>query len=144
MAGAGGAGREVPTFWSPGEGLAWPASLVFMLSSFMGWYSASIAGITYSIIGWHTGTLGKLVFFAGLAVLALLSLRAAGVGLPPTFPLGMVISGLGAAGTIFVLIRLISIPDRLEPVGRAVGIWISLAAGALLIVAGLLKAADEI
>jgi hypothetical protein len=115
-----------------------------MLSSFTGWYSASMDGITYSIMGWHTGTLGKLVFFAGLAVLALLSLRAAGLGLPPTFRLGLVISGLGAAGTIFVLIRLISVPDRLAPVGRGVGIWISLGAGALLIVAGLLKAADEL
>jgi hypothetical protein len=115
-----------------------------MLSSFMGWYSAPADGITYSVTGWNSGAVGKLVFFVGLAVLVLLALRAAGFELPPTLPLGMVVAGLGAAGTILVLIRLISIPDRLEPAGRSVGIWISLAAGALLIVAGLLKAADEV
>jgi hypothetical protein len=114
-----------------------------MLSSFTGWYSVSGNGIEASVIGWHAGALGKLVFFAGLAVLVLLALRAAGFQLPPAVPAGMVIAGLGAAGTIFVLIRLISIPDRIQPAGRGIGIWISLAGAALLVVAGLLKTADE-
>ena len=131
------------TFWTPGEGLAWVAGLVFMLSSFMGWYSGSGDGIPLSVIGWDTGLLGKLVFLVGLAVLVLLGLRAAGVQLPPAATLGAVIALLGAAGTIFVLVRIIDIPDRFEPAGRGVGVWISLAAGVLLILAGLLKAADE-
>jgi hypothetical protein len=42
------------------------------------------------------------------------------------------------------MIRLIEIPDRIQPAGRSIGIWISLAAGVLLIAAGLLKAADEL
>jgi hypothetical protein len=56
-----------------------------------------------------------------------------------------VIAGLGFLATVFMLIRLIDIPERFEPsVGRAIGVWISLLAALLLIVAGLLKSADEI
>jgi hypothetical protein len=131
-------------FRSPGEGLAWLGGLVLALSSFMSWYTVANEGFTASITAWHTGTLGKLVFFVGLAVLALLVLRATGVELPPTVPLGMVIAGLGALGTIFVLVRLISIPDDFAPAGRSIGIWISLLAALLLIAAGLLKSADEL
>jgi hypothetical protein len=112
----------------------------------MGWYT--IAGDvrgTLSVTGWNTGTVGKLVFLVGLGVLVLLSLRAFGVELPPQVPMGMAIAVLGAAGTILVLWRLIDIPERFEPaVGRSLGIWISLLAALLLIVAGLLKSADEL
>jgi hypothetical protein len=131
---------------SPGELLSWVAALVLTLSSFMGWYT--IAGDvrgTLSVTGWNTGTVGKLVFLVGLGVLVLLSLRAFGVELPPQVPMGMAIAVLGAAGTILVLWRLIDIPERFEPaVGRSLGIWISLLAALLLIVAGLLKSADEL
>ena len=137
-------GSPRATFWAPGEGLAWVAGLVLLLSSFTGWYSSSGAGITFAVIGRHTGVLGKLVFVFGLAVLLLLGLRAVGYELPPLVPTGMVIAFLGAAATIAVLVRLIAIPDDFEPAGRGIGIWISLAAAALLVVAGLLKAADEL
>ncbi len=116
------------------------------LSPFMAWYTISgdLRG-TLSVTGWNTGAFGKLVFLAGLAALVLLSLRAAGVELPPQLPSGMVIAGLGFLATIFILIRLLDIPERFEPsVGRAIGVWISLLAALLLIVAGLLKSADEI
>jgi hypothetical protein len=112
----------------------------------MGWYSigGDVRG-TLSVTGWNTGAVGKLVFLVGLAVLVLLSLRAFGVELPPQLPSGMVIAGLGVAGTILVIIRLIDIPERFEPsVGRSLGLWISLLAALLLIVAGLLKSADEV
>jgi hypothetical protein len=132
-----------PSIWTPGEGLAWVAGLVFMLSSFMGWYSGSGDGITFSVIGWHTGVIGKLVFFVGLATLVLLALRATGTELPPAAPLGLIVALIGAGGTILVLIRVISIPDEFQPAGRGIGIWISLAAAVLLILAGLLRAADE-
>ncbi len=55
----------------------------------------------------------------------------------------MVIAVLGAIGTTVVLIRLISIPDDYIEFGRSVGIWISLVSAVLLIVAGLLKSAEE-
>lgn len=127
-----------------GEGLAWVGGLVLALSSFMSWYTVSLEGFTASVTGWHTGLLGKLVFFVGAAVLLLLILRATGVELPPSVPLGMVIAGLGAVGTVFVLVRLISIPDDFAPAGRSIGIWISLLAALLLIVAGLLRSAEEV
>ena len=132
-------------FRSPGEGLAWLGGLVLALSTFMSWYTFDAdVGFTVSSTGWHTGTLGKLVFFVGLAVLAFLALRASGVELPPSVPGGMVIAGLGLLGTIFVLIRVISIPDDFSPAGRSIGLWISLLAGLLLIAAGLLRSAEEV
>jgi hypothetical protein len=117
---------------------------VLALSSFTSWYTVTTEGFTASITGWHTGALGKLVFFVGLAVLALLILRATGFELPPSVPTGMVIAVLGAVGTFLVLVRLISIPDDFAPAGRSIGIWISLLAALLLIAAGLLKSADEL
>lgn len=131
---------------SPGELLAWLAAIVLTLSAFMGWYTieADLRG-TLSVTGWNTGTIGKLVFVVGLAVLVILSLRVFGVELPPTVPSGMAIAFLGFVGTIFVVYRLIDIPERYEPaVGRSIGIWISLLAALLLIAAGLLKSADEL
>ena len=132
------------TLRAPGEGLAWIGGLVLALSSFMSWYTVSNEGFTVSVTGWHTGALGKLVFFVGLAVLAFLVLRATGFELPPDLPVGMVIAGLGALGTVFVLVRLISIPDDFAPAGRSIGIWISLLSALLLIAAGLLKSAEEV
>ena len=143
--GPGPPGRRRPaSFWTPGEGLAWLAALVFMLSSFMGWYSGSVEGLTTSALGWDTGLPGKLVFFVGLAVLVLLALRAAGFDVPPAVPAGVVIATLGAFGTILVLVRVLAIDDDYADFGRAIGLWISLAAGLLLIVAGLLKASEEL
>jgi hypothetical protein len=140
-------GRPAPqrpaTFWTAGEGLAWVAGLVLMLSPFMAWYSGSGDGITVSLIGWHTGVIGKLVFFVGLAVLVLLALRATGVEPPPSLPLGMLLAGVGALATILVIVRVIDIPDELAGAGRAIGLWISLLAALALLAAGFLKAADE-
>jgi hypothetical protein len=126
-----------------GDGLAWVGGLVLALSSFMSWYTVSPDGFTASITAWHTGLLGKLIFFIGVAVLTLMILRATGVELPRSVPLGMVIAGLGALATVFVLVRLISIPDDFAPAGRSIGIWISLLAALLLIAAGLLRSAEE-
>ena len=67
-----------------------------------------------------------------------------GVELPPGVPGGMVIAGLGFLATIFVLIRVISIPDDFSPAGRSIGIWISLLAALLVIAAGLLRSAEEV
>jgi len=128
-----------------GERLTWLSGLILLLSTLMGWYVGSGDGLTISVIGWHTGVLGKLVFFIGLAVLALVALREAGIELPATVPESLVVIALGALATVFVLIRLISIPERFLPAdGRGVGIWISLLAALGVIVAGLLEAAEEL
>jgi hypothetical protein len=131
--------------WALGDRLTWVAALVLMLSSFTDWYAGSGDGLTIAVIGWHTGTLGKLVFFVGLAVLALVLLREAGIELPATVPASLVVIVLGSLGTIFVLVRLISIPDRFLPAGgRGIGIWISLLAALAVIAAGLLRASEEL
>jgi hypothetical protein len=131
--------------WRTGELLAWLGGLVLTLGTFMGWYSISgdLRG-SLSVLGWNTGTIGKLVFVVGVVVLLLLALRAFGIELPPSVPDGLVIAGLGLLATILVLVRLIDIPESFQPsVGRGIGIWLSLLAALLLIVAGLLKAAED-
>jgi hypothetical protein len=132
--------------WAAGERLAWIAGLVLMLSSFMSWYAGtSIEGPTLAVIGWHTGAIGKLVFFIGLALLALALAREAGVELPPSIPESLVTIALGALATILVLIRLISIPDTFAGTsGRGIGIWIALFSALAVIVAGLLRAGNEL
>jgi hypothetical protein len=131
--------------WALGETLTWVAGLVLMLSSFMGWYSGSGSGLTLTVMGWHTGTLGKLVFFIGLAVLALVILREFGIELPATVPESLIVIALGSLATVFVLIRTITIPEQFFPNdGRAIGIWISLLAALGVIAAGLMQASEEL
>jgi len=133
-----------PLFWGLGERLAWVSGLVLALSAFTGWYSGTGEGVTVSVLGGHTGTIGKLVFFIGLAILVLAVLRESGIDLPATVPESLIVIALGSLATIFALIRLISIPDEFFFAGRAVGIWITLAAAIGLIVAGLLEASEEL
>jgi hypothetical protein len=138
--------RPAGGIWTSGERIAWVAGLVLMLSSFMSWYAgSSIEGPTLAVIGWHTGTIGKLVFFIGLALIALAVMRVAGIELPPSIPEGLVTIALGALATILVLIRLISIPDTFAGTsGRAIGIWIALLSAVAVIVGGLLRAGNEL
>jgi hypothetical protein len=131
--------------WGWGNQLTWVSGLILALSSFMGWYVGSGEGPTTSVIGWHTGALGKLVFFIGLAILALVALRAAGIELPATVPESLVVIALGALAAIFVLIRLIDVPDEFFGWrGRGIGIFISLLASFAVIAAGLLRAGEEL
>ena len=137
--------RSFEQIWGWGHQLTWVSGLVLAISAFTGWYAGSGQGPTTSVIGWHTGTLGKLVFFIGLLVLALVILREAGIELPATVPESLVLIALGSLATIFVLIRIISIPDTFfGTAGRGIGIFISLVAAVLLIVAGLLRAVEEL
>jgi hypothetical protein len=135
----------VAGLWGAGEQVTWVSGLVLALSSFMGWYAGSGVGIKLAVIGWHTGVLGKLVFVVGLAVVAIVLLHELGFELPPSVPESLVILALGALGTIFVLIRVISIPDAVLPAdGRGIGIWIALIAALGVIAGGLLQAAEEL
>jgi hypothetical protein len=147
-------GRQAPSdylraagggVWGIGERLTWVAGLVLTLSTFTDWYAGSGVGVKLAVIGWHTGVLGKLVFFVGLAVLALAALREVGFELSATVPESLLILALGAVAAIFVLIRVISIPESVLPAdGRGIGIWISLIAAIGVIGGGLLRAADEL
>ena len=131
--------------WAAGDRITWVSALVLCVSAFTDWYAGSGVGVKLAVIGWHTGVLGKLVFFVGLAVLALVALREAGFELPPTIPESLVVVALGALALVFVLIRLISIPDSVLPAdGRGIGIYISLLASLGIVLGGLLRAAEEL
>jgi hypothetical protein len=138
--------RPAPAaFWASGERVTWLAGLILALSSFMDWYAGSGVGVKLAVIGWHTGVLGKLVFFIGLAAIFIVTLRETGFDLPGSVPESLVILALGALATVFVLIRVISIPDSVIPAdGRGIGIWISLLAAVGVIVGGLLRATEEL
>jgi hypothetical protein len=138
--------RPAGGIWSAGQRVAWVAGLVLLLSSFMSWYSGnSVEGPTLSVIGWHTGTIGKLVFFLGLALVVIAILREAGIELPPSIPESLVTIGLGSLATVLVLIRLISIPDTFAGTsGRSIGLWIALLAALAVIAAGLLRAGEDL
>ena len=131
--------------WASGDRVIWLAALILTLSTFMGWYTGEGVGVKLAVIGWNTGVLGKLVFFIGLATLAIIVLRESGIELPASTPESLVILALGALATVFVLIRVISIPDAVLPAdGRGIGIWISLVAALGVIAGGLLRAVEEL
>jgi hypothetical protein len=137
--------RPTGEFWGWGGRLTWLSGLLLALSAFTDWYAGSGEGPTVGVIGWHTGALGKLVFFIGLAVLALVALREAGFELPASVPESLVVIALGSVATVFVIIRLISVPDEFFGTrGRGIGIFISLIAALLVTVAGLLRASEEL
>ena len=128
-----------------GDRIVWVSAGVLSLSTFMGWYTGAGVGVKLAVIGWHTGTLGKLVFLIGLVVLAIVALREAGIELPPSLPESLVILGLGALATVFVLLSVISIPDSVLPANSlGIGIWVSLVACFGVIGGGLLRATEEL
>jgi len=138
--------RSTPLTSSWGARLAWVSGLVLTISAFTDWYAGTLpSGLTLSVTGWHTGTLGKLVFFVGLATLILEASREAGILLPAAVPDRLVLIGLGALAVIFVLIRLISVPDTyFISTGRGIGIYISLLGALGLLGAGLLRTAEDL
>lgn len=127
-----------------GDRLTLVSGLVLTVSAFTGWYTGSGEGVTISVLGWNTGTLGKLVFFLGLATMLVVLLRELGIELPAAAPESLVTIALGSLATIFVLVRVVVIPDDFFFAGRGVGIWISLAAAIGVILAGLLQASEEL
>jgi hypothetical protein len=142
------AARPPAGLWALVDRLAWIAALVLTLSPFMDWYAGREAGagsFTLSVIGWHTGPLGKLVFLVGAVLLLLLGLREFGIELPAGVPESLVVIAVGALATIFVLVRLIWVPDQFLPAnGRGIGIYVALIAALGVIAAGLLRAGEEL
>ena len=136
--------RRATSLWGMGERLTWIIGLVLALSALTGWYSGEGEGVTVSVIGWHTGVLGKLVLVIGLLAILVVALRQWGFDLPAAVPESLVVIALGALATIFVLVRAISIPDEFFFAGRGIGLWISLVASVALIGAGLLQASEEL
>ena len=118
--------------------------LLLALSALTGWYTGEGNGTTVSVIGWHTGTIGKIVLFLGLATVLLVVLREVGVDMPSAVPESLVTIGIGSVATVLVLVRLISIPDSFFFANRGIGIWISLACAVGIVLAGLLEASEEL
>ena len=138
--------RTTPQADTWGTRLAWISGLVLAVSAFADWYVGTLPnGLTLSVTGWHTGTLGKLVFFIGLATLILESSREAGILLPAAVPERLVLIALGALAVIFVLIRLISVPDiYFISTARGIGLYLALLAALGLLGAGLLRTAEDL
>jgi hypothetical protein len=90
--------------------------LLLSVSALTGWYTGEGVGTTVSVIGWHTGTIGKLVFLLGALAVLIAVLREVGISLPP------------------------SVPESL----LAIGIGISLVCAIGIIVAGLFEASEEL
>ena len=130
----------------PGLGgrLTFLFGLLLAVSSLTGWYTGEGVGTTVSVLGWHTGTIGKIVLFLGLAAVLLVVLREVGVDLPSAIPESLVAISLGSIATVLVLVRLISIPEEFFFASRALGIWLSLLCAIGIIVAGLLEASEEL
>jgi hypothetical protein len=127
-----------------GDRLTFLFGILLAMSALTGWYSGEGNGTTVSVIGWHTGTIGKVVLFLGLAAVVLVVLREAGVSLPASVPESLLAIGIGSVATILVLVRIISIPDTFFFASRGIGIWISLACAIGIILAGLLEASEEL
>jgi len=143
--GEGGTGYARPGGWpSLGGRLVFLFGLLLALSTLTGWYSGAGSGYTISVIGWNTGTIGKVVLFLGLAAVLLIALREVGVQLPASVPESLVAIAIGSVATILVLVRVISIPDQFFFASRGIGIWISLACAVGIIVGGLLEASEEL
>ena len=131
--------------WAAGDRVTWVSALILALSTFMDWYAGSGVGVKLAVIGWHTGTLGKLVFVLGFATIVIVALREAGIEMPASLPESLVILALGALATVFVLVRMFSIPDSVLPADSlGIGIWISLVASLGVIAGGLLRAVEEL
>jgi hypothetical protein len=118
--------------------------LLLAVSAFTGWYTGPGEGTTVSVIGWHTGAIGKAVLFLGLAAVLLVVLREVGVDMPAAVPESLLAIAIGSIATVLVLVRVISIPEDFFFADRAIGLWISLLCAVGVIVAGLLEASEEL
>lgn len=130
----------------PGLGgrLTFLFGLLLAVSALTGWYTGEGEGTTVSVIGWHTGTIGKVVLALGLVAVLLVMLRDVGIDMPTAVPESLVSIAIGSIATILVLVRLISIPDTFFFASRGIGIWVSLVCAVGIIVAGLLEASEEL
>lgn len=131
---------------APGLGgrLIFLFGLLLAVSALTGWYTGDGVGTTVSVLGWHTGTIGKIVLVLGLLAALLVVLREFGVDLPAVIPESLVAIALGSVATVLVLVRLISIPEEFFFANRALGIWLSLVCAIGIIVGGLLEASEEL
>ena len=130
----------------PGLGgrLIFVFGLLLAVSALTGWYTGEGVGTTVSVLGWHTGTIGKIVLVLGVLAALLVVLREFGIDLPAAIPESLVAIALGSVATVLVLVRLISIPEEFFFANRALGIWLSLICAIGIIAGGLMEASEEL
>lgn len=103
------------------------------VSTFLPWYRGPL-GVEVSASGWATGSLGPVVFFLGLASLAIIVLRRAGVALSLPTEESLVHEGFGYAAVLAVLVKARfrpGLPPELGGIRMGVGwgIWLAVVAG---------------
>jgi hypothetical protein len=137
-----------------GDLVAGIAGFVLLISPFLDWYNVSAKNAFISISvggsGWDAlSFVPWLCTIAGLAAIALAVGRAMN-SMPANLPAspGLIVLGLGGLTTLFVLFRLISLPDAGAPssvveVGRSFGIFLAFLAAIGVTVGGWLTWNEE-
>lgn len=142
-----------------GDMIAAGSALVLLISLFLDWYNVSVEGLgglggaseggnAFDALG-----IGPIfLLLVALAVIAIVVARALGVepaGLP--VPLSTIIMGLGALALLYVLFRLIVVPDGDVPdalddavdFGRSIGIFLAFLATIGITAGGFLSARER-
>jgi hypothetical protein len=137
-----------------GELVAGIAGVVLIISPFLDWFSISaknsIINFSISGSGWDAlSWIPWIVTITGLVAIALVVMRAM-AATPPNLPAspGFILLVLGGLSTIFVLFRILVVPDAgasssLVDVGRSFGIFLAFIAAAGVTVGGWLLWNEE-
>ena len=133
----------------------------FIFLFFFKWYggsaSASIGGISYSTSanGWHTFTNSRWIWIITIiAALGLVAMRAAGEKLEMPVAPSVIVAGLGALSTVFIVYRIIHHPaggtsgtvagvHYSASYGIKIGIWLGLIAAAAITYGAYLAMQEE-
>ena len=120
-----------------GDQILGGAGIVFLISTFLSWFSISFAGFSVSASGWDVGFIwARLPFFLVLGLLVWVGLRHfSSVKLPPDIP-ALYLAG-GACAFLLPLLKLLVGEDG--PISRGFGLYLAVLAGAGVAFGGFLK-----
>jgi|SRR5215211_2612574 len=144
-----------------GDLIAGGGAVVLFISLFLDWYKVEFKGFGGSNLG--AGSAGGNAFDAlgigpiflllvALAVIAIVVVRAIGAAVPTLpVPLSTIILGLGALATLYILFRLIVLPDGDIPDAfedavdfkRSIGIFLGLLSALAITAGGFLSARER-
>jgi len=122
---------EKPVIEDPrGELLVGLAAALLAASTFLPWYRSFGE---YDISGWASGTWGPVVFFLGLAGVAIIGLRRVGVAVAFPVSYSLLLEGIGWASVLGLLIKRFRTPETFDVVGVStnplkMGFWVALVA----------------
>lgn len=140
-----------------GDLIAGGGAVVLFISLFLDWYKVSVKG--FGDVGSAGGNafdalgIGPLfLLLVALVVIGIVIARALGAKLPELpVPLGTVILGLGALATLYILFRLLVLPDGDVPAavsdavdfGRSIGIFLALLSALAITAGGFLSSRER-